>query len=193
MNKKILLACILCAVALVGAQAATISGQRFDDRIRLADTELQLNGLGLRAEVWLEGYAAGLYLPVKTTQVAEAIAEPGPKRLRIKMMLDVPAKEFNKAVMKGVGRNSSPAEQDAVRERIDRFMALISAARTVKKGDVVDLDFLPGRGLLLSINGRPQGEAIAGADVYAAVLRIFLGERPVDRELKAGLLGGPTR
>ena len=191
--KKILLVTLFCVAAALGAQAATISGQRFDDRIRLADTELQLNGLGLRAEVWLEGYAAGLYLPVKTTQVAEAIAEPGPKRLRLKMMLDVPAKEFNKAVVKGVGRNSSPAEQDAVRERIDRFMALITAAGTVKKGDTIDLDFLPDRGLLLSINSRPQGEAIAGADVYAAVLRIFLGERPVDRELKAGLLGGPAR
>ena len=191
--KKVLFAFTVCAAVAIGTQAATISGQRFDDRIRLADTELQLNGLGLRAELWLEGYAAGLYLPVRTTQVAEAIAEPGPKRLRMKMMLDVPAKEFNKAVLKGVGRNSTSAEQEAVRERIDSFMALITAAITVKKGDVIDLDFLPERGLLLSINGKPQGDAIPGADVYAAVLRIFLGERPVDRELKSGLLGGPAR
>ncbi len=189
--KRILVAAGLCGA--LAASAATISGQRFDERMRLAGTDLQLNGLGLRAEVWLEGYAAALYLPVRSTDAAEAIAEPGPKRLRIKMLLDVPAREFNKAVLKGVGRNSSASEQDAVRARIDRFIALISAANTVKKGDVIDLDFLPERGLLLSINGRAQGDAIPGADLYAAVLRIFLGDRPVDRELKSGLLGGPVR
>ncbi|MEO6410698.1 MAG: chalcone isomerase family protein [Burkholderiaceae bacterium] len=181
----------LCAA--FAAHAAPLSGQRCDDRIRLADTELHLNGIDLRAGLWLEGYAAGLYLPVKTTRVAEAIAEPAPKRLRMRMMLDVPAKEFNKAVGKGVGRNSNPTEQEAVHERIDRFMAPITAASTVKKGDVIDLDILPERGLLLSINGRPQGDPIPGADVYAAVLKIFLGDRPVDRVLKSGLLGGPTR
>ena len=184
--------CALTLMAALGASAATISGQRFDDRIRLGETELQLNGLGLRAEWFLEGYAAGLYLPVKATLPAEVLAEEGPKRLRMKMMLDVPAKEFNKAVRVGIGRNSPPAEQDAVRERIERFLGLITAASTVKKGDVIDIDYLPGRGLILSINGRPQGDAIPGADLYGAVLKIFLGERPVDRELKSGLLGGST-
>ena len=183
----------LCIGAALAASAATISGQRFDDRIRLADTELQLNGLGLRAQLWIEGYAAALYLPTKASQPAEVLAETGPKRLRMKMMLEVPAKEFNKAVAVGVRRNSTPAEQDAVRERVARFMALVSAVGLVRKGDVIDLDYLPARGLILSINGAAQGEAIPGADLYAAVLKIFLGDRPVDRELKSGLLGGPAR
>lgn len=185
--KKIIFAVCLCAA--FGVHAATISGQRFDDRIRLADTELQLNGLGLRAQLWIEGYAAGLYLPTKASHPAEVLAETGPKRLRMNMMLEVPAKEFNKAVTVGVGRNSSPAEQEAVRERVDRFIGMITAANIVKKGDVIDLDYLPERGMLLSINGKPQGDVIPGADFYGAVLKIFLGERPVDRKLKAGLLG----
>jgi hypothetical protein len=189
---KLVCAALLLAAAL-GAPAATISGQRFDDRIRLAGADLQLNGLGLRAEVWLEGYAAGLYLPKRASTPAEVLADEGPKRMQLKMMLDVPAKEFNKAIEKGVRRNSTPVEQEAVRDRIAQFEAGITAVGQVRKGDVIDIDYLPARGLVLSINGTPRGEPIPGADLYAAVLRIFLGERPVDRELKSGLLGGPSR
>jgi hypothetical protein len=31
---------------------------------------------------------------------------------------------------------------------------------------------------------------VAGEDLYGAVLRIFVGDHPVDRRLKAGLLAG---
>jgi hypothetical protein len=57
---------------------------------------------------------------------------------------------------------------------------------------VVDLDWLPGRGLQLSLNGKPRGAPIPGEDLYAALLRIFVGERPADPEMKIGLLGGPV-
>jgi hypothetical protein len=33
----------------------------------VGDTDLKLNGVGLRAVAWLKGYAAGLYLPKKAT------------------------------------------------------------------------------------------------------------------------------
>jgi hypothetical protein len=62
----------------------------------------------------------------------------------------------------------------------------------LKKKDVVDLDFLPERGLQLGLNGRPRGEPVPGSDLYTAMLRCFIGERPTDPELKQGLLGGPV-
>ena len=58
--------------------------------------------------------------------------------------------------------------------------------------DIVDLDWLPQQGLRLTLNGRQRGEPIPGEDLYAALLRIFVGERPVDKEMKIGLLGGPV-
>ena len=56
-------------------------------------------------------------------------------------------------------------------------------------GDFVDLDWLPARGLVLSVNGKPRGEPFAGEAFYAAILKIFIGADPVDENLKAGLLG----
>jgi len=54
---------------------------------------------------------------------------------------------------------------------------------------VVNLDFLPGKGLVMTLNGARRGQPIPGEDLYAGVLKIFLGELPVDKKLKAGLLG----
>jgi hypothetical protein len=63
------------------------------------------------------------------------------------------------------------------------------AVGTVKKGDRIDLDQDPTRGTLFALNGTLRGEPIAGADFYAALLASFVGQRPYDKRLKAGLLG----
>ena len=39
------------------------------------------------------------------------------------------------------------------------------------------------------INGKPRGDPIAGDDFYAALLKMFIGERAVDKTLRAALLG----
>jgi hypothetical protein len=172
--------------------AVTVEGSSFAGAITLADTPLQLNGVGLRAVAWLKGYAAALYLPRKATTTPQVLAQTGPKRLRLKMLVEVSAEEFVKAFHKGVSRNSAPAEAARLAERMLRFDTQVRSLGKLRKGDVVDLDFLPGRGLLMSRNGAARFDPIAGEDLYAALLRCFLGERPADPELKVGLLGGPT-
>lgn len=176
-------------LAADAASAATIAEQTFDDRISLAASELVLNGVGLRAVAWLKGYAAGLYLVEKASTPAQVIALAGPKRLQMKMMLDVEAREFVKAIEKGLRRNHSEAEQAALREREQQFIRNVERTVKLRKGDVVNLDFVPSRGLTLTVNGTAQGAPVPGADFYAGILRIFIGERPVDKELKMGLLG----
>ncbi len=189
MNRFRTLAPSLLLAASLGVQAAVIEGQQFDDRIRLADSELVLNGLGLRAVAWFKGYAAGLYLGQKVRSADAALSAPGPKRVRMKMMVEVESKEFAKAFEKGMKRNLTPAEREALAERIDRFDRTVLALGVLKKGDVVDLDWLPARGLVLSVNGQPKGEPFAGEAFYVAILKIFIGPDPVDKNLKAGLLG----
>ena len=176
-------------VAGCAARAASIAGVSFEDRIRLADTDLLLNGTGLRAVLTFKGYAAGLYLTQKARTPEQVLATPGAKRVQMKMLLDVEAKEFVKAIDVGIRRNSSEAQQAALKERMAQFDRNVAQIGTVKKGDVVNLDFIPARGLLLTLNGQPRGEPIPGDDLYAGVLKIFIGELPVDKKLKAGLLG----
>ena len=182
--------CLISLVVLIGlnASAAEVDGHRFDDRVRVADTDLVLNGIGFRAVLMFKAYAAALYMTEKADKPAGVLAVKGAKRIQIKMLLDVDAKEFSKAVNVGIPRNSTEEETAALKDRMDQFDLSIDAIGKIRKGDLVTLDFVPGKGLVFSLNGVVKGQPIAGADFYAGVLRIFVGDKPVDQKLKAGLL-----
>jgi hypothetical protein len=170
-----------------------VAGVTFEGEAVVDGQALQLNGVGLRAVAWLKGYAAGLYLPQRgLSTAAQVLAAPGPKRLKMQMLHGVSTEEFIKAFHKGVLRNTPPAGQPAIAERMARFEGLLRKMGKVNKYDVVDLDWLPGRGLQLVYNGQKRGEPIPGEDLYRPLLLIFIGERPVDPEMKIGLLGGPV-
>lgn len=191
MIRRTLIAALAATAALPAFAQLTIAGQNFEGEARVGGSALVLNGVGLRAVAWLKGYAAGLYLAHRTADPAQAMALAGAKRIRLRMMQEASTEEFVKAIDKGIGRNMPESAQAGLAERRERFDAQVRAVGKVKKGDVVDLDFVPERGLVFSYNGTVQGEAIPGADFYAAVMSIFLGDKPVDKKLKAGLLGEP--
>lgn len=185
-----LAAALSCAVA-PGAHAAPmqVEGQQFDDPLKVGDATLVLNGVGVRAVAWLKGYAAALYLSAPARSTAQAVGAPGAKRLQMRMLVEVPAAEFAKALDKGIQRNTPEPERAALAARQQQFRDAVLALGTLRKGDVVDLDFAPGRGMTMALNGTPRSAALPGDDFYAALLRIFLGPDPVDENLKAGLLG----
>jgi Chalcone isomerase-like len=193
-TRRTLLAAALVATTFPAwaARPIKVEGHTFVGDITLAGSALQLNGVGLRAVAWLKGYAAGLYLPRRATTTAQVLAQPGPKRLQLRMLHDVDAEEFVKAFIKGVDRNTPPAEAARLADRVPRFNATVRSLAKLAKRDVIDLDFVPGRGLVLARNGQVRGEPVPGEDFYAALLRCFVGERPADPEMKVGLLGGPV-
>lgn len=191
-SRRQLLIAALAVPGLARAQSGPVlvEGVAFERRVVVAGAELRLNGTGVRAVAWFKGYAAGLYLAERATTAASVVALPGPKRLQMRMLQDVPAAEFVKAFDKGVTRNASSAEVERLAARMARFAALIAQTGQVRKGDVVNLDLDPAQGTLYIYNGKQQGEAIPGEDFYAALLRAFVGDRPYDKKLRAGLLGG---
>lgn len=178
----------LMLMVSLNAAAAEVDGHRFDDRIRVADTDLVLNGIGFRAVLMFKAYAAALYMTEKANQPAGVLAVKGAKRIQIKMLLDVDAKEFSKAVNVGIPRNSTETEAAALKDRMQQFDLTIDAVGKIRKGDVVTLDFVPTKGMVFSLNGVVKGQTIPGADFYAGLLRIFIGDKPVDQKLKTGLL-----
>ena len=105
-------------------------------------------------------------------------------------MVEVESKEFVKAFDKGMERNLSEAEHAALtRAHGSSSTRIVRDLGKLKKGDVVDLDFLPARGLRAQPERPAARRAVPGEDLYAGLLKIFIGARPVDAELKAGLLG----
>lgn len=177
-------------LALAAAGANEIGGVRFETRLQLGGQSLQLNGVGMRAVAWFKGYAAGLYLPRRAATPEELAGQDGPKRLQMRMLVDVPVEEFIKAFHKGIGRNTPQDQQAGLAERMERFDQLVKPLVKVKTGDTINLDYLPEQGMVMSHNGRKVGAAIPGADFYVALMGVFIGPKPVDDKLKRGLLGG---
>lgn len=180
------------AHAATPSPAVTRENQTFPGQADVAGAPLQLNGVGLRAAFIYKVYLAGLYLPAKAATGADALAQPGPKRVQVRMLMDGPSDEFAKAFTGGIAKRTPADQVAAMQPRIAAFDRTLRSVGKVHKGDVVDLDWLPGEGLAMRINGKPVGAPVPGADLYAAMLGIFVGDRPVDAKMKAGMLGAAS-
>jgi hypothetical protein len=172
------------------AQPVEMEGQKFEPTATLGGQTLNLNGVGLRKRAIFKVYVAGLYVPQKSSSPAALIGDKGPRRVSLRMLRDVDADSFISSFNDGLKANLSEAELSALKPRIDVLTATLKSMGEAKKGDVVNFDFTPDGGTRITANGQPRGNPIAGADFFSAVLRIWLGDKPVDQGLKKGMLGG---
>jgi hypothetical protein len=174
----------------VCASAAEVAGVKIDDRTRVADTDLTLNGAGLRKRAFFQVYAIGLYLPQKSSSPAAVLEQRGPKRVAIHMLRDVGADAFTEALADGIRANHPEAETKALEPRVKELAAIMAEVKEAKKGMAIALEWQPQAGTVMLVNGAARGKPIAGEDFYRALLRIWIGDKPVQDDLKKALLGG---
>jgi hypothetical protein len=173
----------------VVAIAAEVAGVKIDDKTRIGATDVTLNGAGLRKRAFFQVYAIGLYVQQKSANAATVIEQPGPKRVAIHMLRDVGADAFNEALADGIRANHAEADAKALEPRLKELGAIIGGVGAAKKGMAIHLDWT-GSETQVAIQGKPVGKPIAGEDFYRALLRVWLGDKPVQDDLKKSLLGG---
>src|SRR5687768_2651162 len=176
---------LLVLLAAFPLHAAEVAGVQIDERAKVANTDLALSGAGLRKRLFFQVYAIGLYVRERK---ADPVAQPGPKRVHIHMLRDVGAEQFNEALGDGIRANHSEADAKALEPRLQQLGAILGEVQEAKKGMVIAIDWT-GRATQVLIDGRPAGRPIDGEDFYRALLRIWLGEKPVQDDLKKSLLG----
>jgi hypothetical protein len=175
----------LCLSAAVSSSAERIEGVTFDERRSLAGTELELQGVGLFRYRWvIKAYVAALYLPseVATQQVLSDV----PKRLELEYFWQIHGADFGPVAEEILLRQFDGSALAPLRERIELLHA---AYRDVEPGDRYALDYVPGRGTTLSLNGEAI-VTIPGADFAAVYFAIWLGDAPLDASFKSQLLEG---
>jgi hypothetical protein len=189
--KGLLAGAILTLAASLPAIAAVVdvNGYNFDDMTKVAGKDLKLNGAGMRTKYIVKVYAAGLYLPEKKNNTAEILKEEGPRRVTLQMARDISSEDFGKAFMDGLNENIDKAEKQRIVAQISKMGELFASVDGLKKGDVLHLDWIPGTGTQAELNGKKLGGPIPDVNFYNAILRIWLGDKPVDRSLKPALLG----
>jgi hypothetical protein len=179
---------ILCCLLLCSlpVNAKEIGGVMVQETLQTENgTLLHLNGAGIRSKFFFDIYIAELYMEHPSNMVGEVIEAAGHKRMVMHFLYDEVGKD---KLIEGwdeeFAGNSKADEVLKLQDRINQFNGMFV---DVKKNDTVVLDFIPGQGTTVTIAGQEKG-VIPGKDFNDGLLRIWLGDKPVTKGLKAKLL-----
>ena len=170
-----------------------IAGVNYTPTVQVAGSTLQLNGAGTRYKFIIKVYTAGLYLTGKAGTPEAVTAAPGPKRLHVVMLREIDANELGKLFTRGMQDN---APRESFSKSIPgtlRMAEIFSSRRKLLAGESFSVDWVPGVGTTVLVNGQPQGAPIKEPEFFTALMSIWLGPRPADHALKAALLGDEAR
>lgn len=184
---KKLLAVILLLLA-AQAQAREVAGVHLDEFTKLADANLRLNGAGVRTKFIFKVYVIGLYLGPVANDFQTIENDGGPKRILMVMKRNVSGKALLDAFKEGIEANNSPLRLKALATSITEFSTIFEVHDEVKEGDVITIDYITGFGTHVTLNGTEIG-MVMNPEFYPALLKVWLGNDPVDEDLKRALLG----
>jgi hypothetical protein len=172
------------------ANAAEVAGVQIPETAKVGNADLKLNGAGLRTRFVVKVYVGALYLPEKKSSAAEAMSSPGPKRISMHLLRDLTAEQLGSALDEGLNNNLPPEERERKKAQIEALRATMAAVGSAKEKSVITLDYLPDADATrLTLNGAQIGKTIPGEDFYRDLMKVWLGERPVEASLKSAMLG----
>lgn len=178
------------ALALGSAHAQVeVAGVKYPPTAQLGGSLLVLNGAGVRYKFVVKVYTAGLYLGRKAETTEAVLAQPGPKRMHVVMQRDIDANELGRLFTRGMEDNAPRDEWSKSIPGTIKLSEVFSARKKLFAGDAFFVDYVPGQGTTIVVNGKALNEPIKEPEFFAALLRIWLGGNPADRNLKAALLG----
>ncbi|MBV8503552.1 MAG: chalcone isomerase family protein [Paucibacter sp.] len=184
---------LLLAASLPGVNARAdvdIGGIRYASTVKLDGQALPLNGVGTQFnKVGSRSFSVAVYALAKSGSASELLAMPGPKRIVFKFMRPVQA-DAMRFLTKGIEANLERADSIKTINGVVRLGSLLGGRAGFSDGDSLALDYLPGKGTVLAINGKPQGEPVAEPEFFKAMLLVWVGVKPFDPKMKTGILGG---
>lgn len=168
----------------LSAQAGSLAGVTLPDTARVGGQTLVLNGMGLREKYFLDIYVGGLYVPAKTHDASQIINMDAPKRVVMHFIYStVTAQQMAETLEEGIAKYPEYASLKGQLGNFSDFMEDVHA------GDEMSYEYVPGVGTTVSIRGKVKG-TVPGMDLMKLVFSIYVGPRPANEALKAGLLGG---
>ena len=173
---------VLASVAL----AAEVGGVKLDDKVSMGAQELVLNGAGVRTRVVVKVYVASLYLPQKAADLAGVLSK-SPRRIQLNILRTLSGDQLVDALNEGLAENNTAAELGAVKPQVEALATIMKSLKEVKEKDVITLDFVDGA-TRIGLNGEAKG-SISGDAFNQALTKVWLGDKPVQADLKKSLLG----
>ncbi len=165
------------------AQAGRRTEPALARSVEVAGQPLVLTGQAVQRKLIFDVYAIGLYLDEPVATPEQVVASDQVKRVHLRMLRDARRDQVANAFREGfLAGNGSRCE--ALKAPLNRLLAAIP---DVKKGQELNLTYVPGEGVTLEAGAsrlRIPGKAFADA-----LLRVWLGADPGTRKLARQLVG----
>ena len=147
-----------------------------------------LNGAGVRTKVDLQGLRGSLYLPAKATTPAAVLAK-APRRIQMNLLRNLSADQLVDALVDGLKDNNTPAELAAVKAQTDQLVSIMKAFSDGEGEGRGHARLRRRRHASIGLNGAAKG-TIPGEAFNRALTKVWLGDNPVQGDLKKAMLGG---
>jgi hypothetical protein len=189
--KKLLLVITLVISALFSEANAqkqiVFEGVTIPRTMTFENKTLQLNGAGSRSKMWVEVYIQALYLSILSQDPKEIINDDLPMSIRIEITSAlVSSGKLTRAMNTGFEKSAGD-KFTALQPKMELLKSFL--AEEITKGDVFELTYNPIDKSVWVIKNKVFKGKVEGFEFKKVFFGIWLGEKPVDEELKNSLLG----
>ena len=188
---------LVMALMTVPAVATEIEGFEVDDAMVVEGKTLVLNGVGWRKRGYSKIDVTGLYLEQRLSSVDAVMKNPGRKRILLRPLRDLTGAAIARYFVADFQRAATDAEFKSLINEVMGVGSSFGRLHTLHKGDVVTIDWIPGKGVAANVNGKPlqfndAGETFLKSELmFQIILRMQLNVS-ASEELRMNLLGQST-
>lgn len=190
MFRKHLIPAILALVIMSPVtNAKEIEGINMPDSLEVGQSELMLNGAGVRSKFFMDLYVGGLYLKKKSNNSKEIIDGDELMAIRLHIISSlVTSKKMEKAWREGF-ENATEGKTEPIKNQIEEIITVFG--EKIEENDIFDLAYKPGKGLEIYKNSEFKS-LIKGFAFKQALFGIWLSDRPAQKSLREEMLGKTT-
>jgi len=172
--------------------AREISGVALLEEAKLSaeGPTLRLVGAGVFRFLFFRYYVCALYALAGLRGAAPILEADAPRRIRLVAVRRITSFEFLWGLDRGIADNTGEIELKALDMRLEALRAAIREIGAIPSGSRVDIDYVPDAGTTILIDSALRGGPFRGKPLNDALMRVWIGERPLDASLKEMLLGG---
>lgn len=170
-----------------------LEGVKLEESITVGGRKLVLNGAGVRRRGYFKADVTALYLPEKRTTPESIFKLDGYRRIQLNILREFTSSTISRIFIADFKQAATEEEFKKLIEVVGLIGAAYSNVKRVVKGDVVNLDWVPGKGWMAFHNGKMLTVEGAAASInnelaYQIYLRMYIGTNAPE-DLRNGLLG----
>lgn len=182
-----MLSLLVLSLAFSTQAQQTLNGVTLPAKLSVGQSDLMLNGAGIRTKLIFKLYTAGLYLSEKSSDANAIISADQPMAVRLVITSNkINSNNMSEAINEGFDK-STDNDTERIRGKIDELLKTFTS-EGISPGDVFDITYEPGKGVLTYKNGSLKS-TLTTLDFKQALFGIWLSDNPVSGGLKKGMLG----